>query len=759
MPSWNWTVNPIFDSYALVAVAAVALIALALFGMRTSRTTPGRRWTLLGLRLATVLLVILAMLRPTHVYTEYKKQPATLIVLLDHSRSMLVADAVGGKSRWDALKAAVQDALPVLDEIKQDIDIKVYEFDADARALELKDGKLDLTAPPAGEQTAIGAVLDDVVRQEADQHVIGVLLLSDGAQQSQAPRDLPPQTSARQMAQLKDPLYTLVFGQALAAEQARDIALTDLAADQTVFIKNELPITATARVDGYAGQDVPVQLLFENTQGQMEVVGTTKLHTDQDGGQVKLEMSHVPQAQGEFKLTLRAAPQPGELVTTNNDLSTFVTVRGGGVNVFYLEGERRVEQRFLRRALDSSPNIKVDYELLDQHDPKARGIDLSARFQKGKYDVYILGDIDSSVFRKEDLELLRQAVENGAGLLALGGFHSFWPGGYQATPLADVLPLRATDADRLVRQTIDGRISSDLHWPGPLKMRPAQPFGVGHPLMTLAAPTERNRAAWEALPPLDGANKFNNLKPTAKILADTPDGRPLLVADEVGGGRVLIFAGDSTWHWAMKGFESQFKKFWQQAILWLARKTPEGSIWVQLDRRRFSPNARVDFTVGAQSPEGEPVSGAAFTAEIIPPGGAKRPARLTRQGESVTGTFVETQDAGDYAIVVKAAKDGSPLGEARARFLVHEQDLELNNAAARPQLLASLANITSASGGRPFESPDDMVAWLRQLKDRKPELQKEFETKETPWDKWPFLLALVALLGGEWYLRKRWGLV
>jgi hypothetical protein len=277
--------------------------------------------------------------------------------------------------------------------------------------------------------------------------------------------------------------------------------------------------------------------------------------------------------------------------------------------------------------------------------------------------------------------------------------------------------------------------------------------------MTLAAPAERNRAAWEALPPLDGATKFSSLKPTARVLADTPDGKPLLVADEIGAGRVLIFAGDSTWHWAMKGFEPQHKKFWQQAILWLARKTPEGSIWVQLDRRRYSPNARVDFTVGAQSPEGQPVAGAAFLAEIVSPSGAKRPARLTRAGDHVMGAFVETQEPGDYAITVTATKDGAPLGSARARFLVHEQDLELNNAAARPQLLASLANLTSAAGGRAFESPDDMVAWLRQLKERKPEMQKEYETKETPWDKWPFLLALVALLGGEWYLRKRWGLV
>ena len=58
-------------------------------------------------------------------------------------------------------------------------------------------------------------------------------------------------------------------------------------------------------------------------------------------------------------------------MTTNNELSTFVTVLKGGVNVLYLEGALRVDQKFLRRSLDASPDIKVDYVRLDQRDPQA----------------------------------------------------------------------------------------------------------------------------------------------------------------------------------------------------------------------------------------------------------------------------------------------------------------------------------------------------------------------------------------------------
>ena len=38
--------------------------------------------------------------------------------------------------------------------------------------------------------------------------------------------------------------------------------------------------------------------------------------------------------------------------------------------------------------------------------------------------------------------------------------------------------------------------------------------------------------------------------------------------------------------------------------------------------------------------------------------------------------------AGDYVVRVEATANGQPLGKAEARFLVYEQDFELENPAA-----------------------------------------------------------------------------
>ncbi len=124
-------------------------------------------------------------------------------------------------------------------------------------------------------------------------------------------------------------------------------------------------------------------------------------------------------------------PQPGELVTTNNQLSAFVQVLKGGLHVLYIEGDLRVEQKFLRRSLDASRDIKVDFIRLDpRHIKETKPGDLKELFKPGKYDVYILGDVDSTAFTPEELNQLSDTVNHGKGLIMLGGFHTFGPGGY-----------------------------------------------------------------------------------------------------------------------------------------------------------------------------------------------------------------------------------------------------------------------------------------------------------------------------------------
>jgi hypothetical protein len=668
---------------------------------------------------------------------------------------MSVPDALGGrKTRWAALRRSLADGRKGFGRLAEDFEVKAYTFDAQAHPVELSDGEIALGESPEGRQTAIGSVLDDVLRRESGKRLLGVILLSDGAQRAYAPRDLAPQTAAGRMKHLGCPLFTVPFGQAQGLGQAKDVAVKQLLVDQNVFVKNELPVAGQVRVDGYVNREIPVKLLFETSPGKMELVAQAILKPTADGQLMPVKLGYAPQATGQYKLTLEVDQQPGELVGTNNRLSTFVNVLGGGLNVLYLEGyPPRVDTKFLRRSLDASADINVDYVNLDPRRPKSRPGNLAERFGPGKYEVYILGDLDATALRGGELAELARAVDRGAGLIMLGGFHSFGPGGYGQTPLGAVLPI---EMSRLERQGFDEPIRKDLHLPGPIRMRPSR-FGSNHFALMLAADPKKSEQLWGRLPPLVGANKFFKLKPGAIVLADDGEGRPLLVAQGYGAGRAMAFAGDSTWRWWMRGYENAHKRFWRQVVLWLARKDDslQGNVWIKLPQRRLGPGQRLAFTTGAQSPTGEPVYDAALEARVVLPDGSGRPLRLLRHADHWSGTFRDTQSAGDYAIEVTVRREGQVLGTARSRFLVFEQDLELDGASADPAVMESLAAMTGGESVPPEQLPE----LLQRLAEATEELEERTETKRTFWDTWPFLLVLVGLLGVEWFLRKRWGLV
>jgi uncharacterized membrane protein len=749
---------PIADSYWLVlGVAAALLTIVVLVGPGRERVSLVRRLTLASIRCGIILLVALAMLRPTLVYTSTHKEKATLVLLIDQSRSMLVRDCLNNKTRWESIVATLQDSVPALRNLGRDFEIKAYAFDSQIHSLEVQDGKLVLPDSPTGRETAIGANLDDVLTQENGKRILGIVMLTDGRQQAPAPRDASPQDIAAKLRHQSYPVYPVVFGQSRGLGGVQDVAVTDFPPPASVFVKTEMAIHGEVKITGYVNRKIPVRLLMETPEGKMEEVDRKEIVATSDGQLLPVDFTYTPETAGNFKLTLEAVAQEGELVTTNNVQSSFVQVLKGGLHVLYIEGDLRVEQKFLRRSLDASRDIKVDSIRIDpRHLSETKPKNLKELFSQGKYDVYILGDVDSSAFDLPELEQLKATINRGKGLIMLGGFHSFGPGGYYDTPLEDVLPVKLDKWDR--QRLDDDVIREDMHWPGPLRMQPTS-RSLRHFVLTLAAGEKENAAAWAKLPPLEGANRFAGLKPGANVLAeaDGKESEPLLISQEYGQGRVLAFGGDSTWRWCMRGFESAHKRFWRQVVLWLARKDQmnEGDVWVRLDNTRFFPGNRVEFTCGAQSSQNEPLADAEYHVEIVKPDNTRTPVVMIRSEDHAAGSFRETQLPGDYTIEVTATRAGAMLGRARTRFVVAQQDLELDNASAD---VDSMKGVAKSSAGEVIE-PERLPRWLAELMKKTDYLDVKQETKKSLWDKWTFFLTVVALLTVEWYLRKRWGLV
>ena len=115
----------------------------------------------------------------------------------------------------------------------------------------------------------------------------------------------------------------------------------------------------------------------------MEVVDSQRIRADKNGDRLPVKTKFIPDTAGEKKVSLKVAPQTGELVTTNNEVSTFVTVLDGGLKVLYLNGALQPDVKFLRRSLDASPDMNVELRTIDARKPETRPKDLDELFRAG----------------------------------------------------------------------------------------------------------------------------------------------------------------------------------------------------------------------------------------------------------------------------------------------------------------------------------------------------------------------------------------
>ena len=199
--------KPIGGSYLLLALAAVAVLALTIWAYRSQlRGSSGAwRWIAFGLRIAAVLLCLIAALRPSLMIDEKKKQQSVVLFLIDSSESMTSGDEVGGQTRWDVARKALDSGRKSVDGKSKDLEVKAFRFDTD-----LRDYKSDDEKGPDGRETDLGTMLLKAVKDSQGLRVATVVLISDGASNG----GISPQVAAQQLRAQTIPVVTVGVGTA-----------------------------------------------------------------------------------------------------------------------------------------------------------------------------------------------------------------------------------------------------------------------------------------------------------------------------------------------------------------------------------------------------------------------------------------------------------------------------------------------------------------------------------------------------------------
>jgi uncharacterized membrane protein len=739
----------------LVALSLTVLTVWTYLGVRGA--TVRRVVIVLGLRLLALMLAVLTLLRPSFALQDAARVPSILIITVDDSASMTIQDEFAGQSRWDAALAELRQSEPQLQRLREDhnVEIQFYRFAGDVRGLDLEDPR-----KADGPRTDYGEMLRWLYeRYRSERYLRGLVVLGDGADRGTRH---PALTLAPQWRNLPCPIHTFAVGSPTTSEKQLDIAVTSLAVEPSpVPVKGEFTVKASIDAHGFENRPVTLRLLIDDKLATTQPE-TLRLTT---GNEVRVKWT-APDKPGEIKVTFKVDELPGETTATNNEMSTYVDVTKEGISVLLVDKERYPEPQNIARALKNEPRIRLyDVTFRRAGPPVQAQVDLF-QFEKLHYDVIILGDISAARLCSGNPQapaVIKKLIrDNGVGLLMMGGNDSF---GYSDwhTPIgkdiADVLPVQLKDKDGVPFTKHDDK---------EVQLTPTE-AGLRHFLLQLGNTPKETENIWKRLRPLNGMNRLGETKPGAPVLATAgPDGPPLLVAQQFGKGRTMAFAADTTWRWIHPDVGAGYHaRFWKQVVLWLAQQENlEGNVWVKLDARRLAAGDKLPFQVGLRGKGGVELPDAHFEVKVFDPRKNEVPVTTVRDKEGEKGIFWKTDTAGEYRIEVTGQgkeADGTPAGgTASARFLVYEDDAEMNQRAANHEFLKALA----ATGGGQFHVVADLEQFLTKLEKQplpgsraKATLVPDWRGSSSSGLLLIFFLLFVAVLTLEWFLRRRWGMV
>lgn len=761
------TFEPVYHSIGFVLLLGlVAGAVLYSVSIASNGLTGKQLRQLLSLRGAALLLLILALLRPALIRTDTQPSAATLTVLADTSRSMTLTDGEGG-TRWEAQRKVLERIEPRLSAIDEQLDVQWYSYGEGVTSRSGEPVGSWINNPPTEPRTDIGTALRAAISGAAGQPLAGVILIGDGATTEV---DNNPALVARTLSALDVPLWTIPIGPRNSDEQSRDVAVEELADSFRVFARNLFRVQATIRTRGMVGRELPIEVALIDSQERRQVIATRSVAAATADDALPIDVEITAPAPGSYRLEVSTATQPGEVLTDNNVQLAFLDVREGGGRILYLEGELRLEQVYLRRAINESPDLSLTFQPITERTQGQWPIDLGMAVTPGQFDVYIIGDLDAAALGEKNLQGIANAVNAGSGLLMIGGQHTFDLGGYAGTPLAELLPIRLDPAKRIALQKPP---PATAMIPAPVPLQPRRL----HPITQLI-PNGDNRAAWQSLRPLMGANRFTEVKqsPTVDVLLESPAKEPILVTGLYGNGRTATFAGDTTWKWWLQGRQESHKRFWRQLLLWLlARDTREsGSVWVRMDARRFDRQEPASFEAGIQLVEAADAvplqaevidrSGTRIpipeTTTIAPPAADANNNTIAGDAPTLTGKLPDLP-GGLYRLRVAPQNSDSPVKAAEMFFQVVDVDVELSRPLAEVARMEQWAAVTESAGGASYrpDEVDQLLDRLEQLRQRAElPVVERYRLGDDPFSGWLLMTLLVGLLSTEWFLRRRWHL-
>jgi hypothetical protein len=499
---WDIIFDPALPSAVIAALALAGLAVIAYAAWRGARGTP---W-----RAAAFFATLVAVLNPTMRQEDRDAVPDVAVIVLDKSQSM----DIGTRPR---------DAEAALAALEAQIN-HLTGFETRIATVTTRTG----ATRDEGEGTNAFATLEQTLADVPRERVAGVILITDGEI-----HDVP-----RNMATLgfRAPVHSLIVGE----KGERDRRLTILEAPRFGIVSK--PLRFSLRVDdssvtrtGGRGGNATVTIAIDGKQ-------VTKIDVPiGEPTPVTLSLDHG----GTNVIEVDVAPGPDELTLANNRAVIVANGIHDRLRVLLISGEPHPGERTWRNLLRADPSVDLVHFTILRPPEKEDGTPVNElsliAFPTRELFVDKLSEFDLIIFdrykRQNVLPLaylsnVAEFVENGGGLLDAAGPAFATPYSLYATPLASVLPAQPT-----------GDVTVGAFRPH------VTDTGHKHPVTANLPGDAQPSPQWGSW-----FRVIDTKVDKGEILMDAPGGKPLLVLDHAGKGRVAQIMSDQFWLWS-RGYE------------------------------------------------------------------------------------------------------------------------------------------------------------------------------------------------------------
>ena len=666
------------------------------------------------IRFTALLLMLFIIFEP--MVTLAKKiiiEPVNL-VFIDNSRSIKIDD---GTQRDESVKNFINDVESNLGE--NDLEVLTFGnsvFESDFEKLE------DINFSESS--TNFSNIFSFI--KEQNKNISSITVISDGVI-TNGPN---PLFTAEK---LNVPVFTIGVGD---TSKRKDIEIRSVLFNEYIYAETPTTILSTINNTGFPGEGINISLYEQN------ILVEQKQITLSPEGIQNVEFEYKPSSGGEKKLTIEASSLDGEFTAANNKKVFYINVLDNKINILILAGSPSPDISFIKNSFQTDENFKV--HSLTQ-------ISQDKFLEQGNPDRLI----------------------DSADILFLIGFPSKETSGNFLNKVRDKIFTGNIPFFLTLSSGIDLAKLNQLQRELPVNISPKSSFSfevqpnilnehTRNPL--LQNKMQNPVAAWENLPPVFQPDVRITLKPESELIArskikNVPSDNPLIVSRKLGNKKSIAVLARDIWKWKLQTAAKDmdlFDRFIISSVKWLNTSEDQKQVKISTNKKIYSLGEQVEFIAQVYDETFNPVSDAEVKINIR--GNEQSPELiLSSVGNGLYEGVFETNKPGDYSFSGNARFENISLGKDNGSFNIGEVDIEMINPGMNFEFLSSLAERT---GGKYFHQDNysELFTILKSINENAS--REKIETSEINlWSSEWLMAIVILLLGLEWFLRKRAGML